>query len=102
MAQTAVYTVVDAESVDGTYETLTNQGCVSARTVYVQGPFTGTVKLEASPARTGNEWYEVFSSTSAGAQDLDVVPVVCHRLRAKLASMSAGPVTVKIACLIEP
>lgn len=98
MAQVAVYTVVDAKSADGTYETLTNQGVVTARTVYVSGTLTGTVKIEASPARTGNVWTEVLSQTALGAYELNTV---CHRLRAKLTGMAAGPVTVKVACRTE-
>lgn len=102
MAQIFTHTIIDAESVDATYGTMTNQANVVERTVYVLGPYTGTVKIEASPVASGDDWYEVLSTTAVGAMKLTIEPLVCSRLRAKLTSMSAGPVTVKIACRLEP
>lgn len=101
MAQVATYTLIDAKSADGTYNTCTNQANVVARTVYITGTLNGTVKIEASPSQTGNDWTEVFSETTLGAHVFDADPLVCHRLRAKLTGMVAGPVTVRVACRIE-
>lgn len=100
MAATHTYTLVDAKSADGTYETITHQGNVTARTVYISGTLTGTVKIDASPVAEGDVWTEVFSETTLGVHAFDVDPV-CHRLRARLASMSVGPVTVRVACRTE-
>ena len=69
-----------------------NQGVVTARTVYVSGTLTGTVKIEASPARTGNVWTEVLSQT-LGAYD----STRCATVYGQLTGMAAGPVTVKVA-----
>ena len=101
MAKIFTHTIIDAKSADGTYDTMTNQGNVVARTVYIAGPFTGSVKIEASPSALGDDWYEVLSTTTAGAMSLTVDPLACSRLRAKLASMTDGTVTVKICCRVE-
>ena len=102
MAQIFSHTMVTAATTNATHPVMTNQSNVVARTVYVTGPYTGTVSIEASPVQSGDAWHEVFTTTAVGAQVFSVNPVCCHRLRAKTASMLAGAVTVKIVCRIEP
>jgi hypothetical protein len=101
MAQSFSHTLIDAKSANGTYGLMTNQAQHVARTIYVTGPFTGTVSIEASPVDTGEDWHEVFSTTAVGAQNFTIDPLVCCRLRGKLASMMAGTVTVKIVSRYE-
>jgi hypothetical protein len=100
MAQTATYTLVNAKSTSATYDMATNQANVVARTVYISGTLTGTVKIEASPVDSGDEWVEVMSVTTVGVKSFTIDPV-CKRLRGKLADMVAGPVTVKVCCRYE-
>jgi hypothetical protein len=101
MAQIFSHTLIDAETANGTYGLMTNQAQHVARTIYVTGPYTGTVSIEASPVMDGDDWHEVFTTTAVGAQNFDVDPLVCHRLRGKLASMLGGTVTVKIVSRYE-
>lgn len=101
MAQIFTHTMVTAAGKDATHAVMTNQGNVAARTVFITGPYTGTVKIEASPVASGDDWHEVLSTTSTGAMKLTIDPLVCSRLRAKTASMSGGAVTVKMVCRLE-
>lgn len=100
MAQVYSHAIINDESEDGTYGVMTNQGNVVARTIYVSGTFEGTVKIEASPTRDGNDWVDVFSGNAVGVHAFDVDPV-CLRLRGKLSDMTAGSVTVVVACRVE-
>ena len=101
MAQVFSHTMVTAATTNATHPVMTNQSNVVARTVYITGPYTGTVSIEASPVMSGDDWHEVFTTTAVGAQNFDVAPLVCHRLRGKLASMLGGTVTVKVVSRYE-
>ena len=102
MAQIFSHTMVAAASTNATHPVMTNQSNVTARTVYITGPYTGTVSIEASPVQSGDDWHEVFTTTGTGAKVFSPDNVCCHRLRAKTANMSGGAVTVKLVCRIEP